>query len=301
MNAVSKAALPLIELDLLKTLVAISETGNFSAAAAEVYRTPSAVSMQVKRLEELIGKPVFNRDSRSVSLTTAGEALLVHARRVLALNREMVAKFITPDVAGVVRMGAPDDVAERMLPMMLRRFAESHPCVTVDVVVENSAVLCRMIDEARLDMAVVTCDTCDGAGSRKPEVLLYEKLVWACLKNGIAAEKNPLPISVWEEGCVWRRAGIDSLDSIGRDYRVAFQSANISGQKAAILADLVVAPVPVNALSGDIVEVPRSYGLPELPEYSLGLIMAESPNEPVKAAADHLRASFSDKDLAAVS
>ena len=113
--------LPLLDLELLQTLVAIAETGNFSAAAEVVFRTPSAVSMQVKRLEELLGRSIFKRDSRSVALTADGEQLLVHARRVLAMNREIVAKFITPDVAGVVRMGAPDDAAERLLPEMLRR------------------------------------------------------------------------------------------------------------------------------------------------------------------------------------
>ncbi len=94
MNASVQPTLPLIELDLLKTLVAIAETGNFSAAAEAVFRTPSAVSMQVKRLEELLGRPVFKRDSRSVTLTGDGEMLLVHARRVLAMNRELVAPVV---------------------------------------------------------------------------------------------------------------------------------------------------------------------------------------------------------------
>lgn len=292
MNASVQPTLPLIELDLLKTLVAIAETGNFSAAAEAVFRTPSAVSMQVKRLEELLGRPVFKRDSRSVTLTGDGEMLLVHARRVLAMNRELVARFITPEVAGVVRMGAPDDVAERMLPGMLRRFAETHPCVTVDVVVENSLELRNRIESGRLDMAIVTCDLCDGK-EIAAETLLTERLVWACLKNGIAPESDPLPISVWEEGCAWRNAGINSLESMERSYRVSFQSANISGQKAAILADLAVAPLPVSALGGDIVEVPDAYGLPGLTEYALGLLIGDNPSEPVGAAADHLRACFS--------
>ena len=136
MTAPHVAQIPLLELDLLKTLIAINETGNFSAAAEAVYRTPSAVSMQVKRMEELLGRAVFTRDSRTVSLTHDGEILLAHARRVLALNREVVAQFITPEVAGVVRLGAPDDAAERFLPAMLKRFSESHPGVIVDVIVD---------------------------------------------------------------------------------------------------------------------------------------------------------------------
>lgn len=287
--------LPLLDLDLLQTLVAIAETGNFSAAAEVVFRTPSAVSMQVKRLEELLGRSVFKRDSRSVTLTADGENLLGHARKMLAMNRDLVAQFITPDVAGVVRMGAPDDAAERLLPEMLRRFACSHPCVTVDVVVDNSDKLMGMVRARTLDMTIVTCEAGFEEG-QSAEVLIREKLVWAGLRGGIAAETNPLPISVWEEGCVWRNAGITGLEKSGIEHRIAFQSANISGQKAAILADLAIAPIPEASLGGNIIEVGKGR-LPPLPEYALGLVTAEQLSSPAQAAADHLRSSFAGRSV----
>ena len=104
MNAPSFPAIPLLDLDLLKTLVAIAETGSFSTAATVVHRTPSAISMQVKKMEEILGRPVFTRDSRSVSLTSDGAFSLEHARRMLALNRDAVARFVQPDVEGVERL-----------------------------------------------------------------------------------------------------------------------------------------------------------------------------------------------------
>ena len=116
MNVQSPVRVPFLDLDLLQTLVAIAETGSFSAAGAVVGRTPSAISMQVRKMEDLIGRAVFVRDSRSVALTGDGEVLLEHARRMLALNRQVVAHFVQPDLRGVVRMGAPDDAAERFLP-----------------------------------------------------------------------------------------------------------------------------------------------------------------------------------------
>lgn len=291
MNAPNVPQMPLLELDLLKTLVAIVETGNFSAAAEVVFRTPSAVSMQVKRIEELLGRAIFARDSRSVSLTPEGELLLSHARRMLALNRDVISQFITPDVAGVVRLGAPDDAAERFLPEMLRRFTESHCCVTVDVVVEPSVELVRKVRQKQLDLAIFTAEA-DYNGTVASEVVFREPLVWATVKGGIAVEKKPLPLSVWDETCVWRKAGIEALERDGRDYRVAFQSAHISGQKAAILADLAVAPVPMSSVSGNIIVADRKHGLPELPDYSLGLIIPEDALPPARAAADHLRACF---------
>jgi DNA-binding transcriptional LysR family regulator len=111
-------------------------------------------------------------------------------------------------------------------------------------------------------------------------------------RSGVAVERTPLPLSVWEEGCVWRKAGIDGLDAVGREWRVAFQSAHISGQRAAILADLAVAPIPESSIGGDIIEVPVKHGLPKLPKYALGLVTGPDPSPAVKAAADHLRASF---------
>ena len=290
MNAPTVPTIPLLDLDLLRTLVAISETGNFSAAAAAVFRTPSAVSMQVKKMEELLGRPVFIRDSRSVELTPDGAFLLEHARRMLALNRDAVARFVQPDVEGVVRMGAPDDCAERVLPKMLRRFADSHPCVTVNVTVDGSKRMIEMLQAGKLDMTLVTAEA--GFRDAGTEVLYREQLVWAMRRGGIAAEQEPLPVSVWEEGCVWRKAGLEGLTAAGREWRVAFQSAHISGQRAAILADLAVAPIPISSLGGDIIEAPAKFGLPRLPEYALGLLMADDPNPAVVAAADHLRASF---------
>ncbi len=291
MASSTNTQLPLLELDLLRTLIAIAETGNFSSAAEVVFRTPSAISMQVKKIEELVERPVFIRDSRSVSLTQDGLLLLEHARRVIALNNEMVARFVTPDLAGIVRMGAPDDAAERLLPEMLCRFSHSHPCVTVDVVVEESVVLIDRVKNGTLDLALITCDA-GFDGDENAEILLREKLVWAGLKGGVASEKSPLPVSVWEEGCIWRNAGLNSLQEQGIEHRVAFQSANISGQKAAILADLAVAPIPVSSIGGKIVQVSQMSNLPPLPDYAMGLIMAEKISSPALAAADHLRACF---------
>ncbi|MCB1418722.1 MAG: LysR family transcriptional regulator [Notoacmeibacter sp.] len=294
MNFPLKHPLPLIDIDLLNSLVAIAETGSFTAAADQVFRTPSAISMQVKKLEELLGRPLFVRDSRSVALTADGEMLLTYARRILALNREAVSLFIAPEVAGVVRLGAPDDVSERFLPGMLRRFSQTHPGVTVDVVVETSKNLLDQLGRGRLDLTLVTFGS-GIPGDIHAEEMLEEKIVWAGLKGGCASARTPLPVSVWEEGCIWRRKALEGLEAEGRAYRIAFQSAFITAQKAAILADLAVAPLPASAIGGQVVRVPEEDGLPDLGTYKLGLVVDSKPNAAVRAAAEHLRVSFSER------
>ena len=146
------------------------------------------------------------------------------------------------------------------------------------------------LKEGHLDLTLVTCEA--GFDDKGAEILFRERLVWGTCKGGVAAEQKPLPLSVWEEGCVWRKGGIDGLDAAGIEWRVAFQSAHISGQRAAILADLAVAPVPESTLGGDIVEAHPKYGLPALPKYALGLLVGAAPSAAVQAAADHVRASF---------
>jgi DNA-binding transcriptional LysR family regulator len=272
-------------------LVAIAETGNFSAAADRLGRTPSAVSMQVKKMEEMVGAALFVRDSRSVSLTRDGEALLQHGRRLLALNREMMTRFARPDLVGEVHLGAPDDVAERFLPTMLRHFAETHPGVILNVLVDGTRRLKEMVDEQTLDLAIVTVGS-SMTNAEGAEVVHTEPLVWAALAGGVAVEQTPLPISLWEEGCTWRAAALDALTKDGRDYRVAYQSAHISGQRAAILADLAIAPIARSHLNNRIVEACMPSGLPSLPDCSLALVVRDEPSAPVEAAAQHVRECF---------
>lgn len=290
MNAPLNHPMPLLELDVLRTFVAIAETGSFTVAASSVFRTPSAVSMQIKKLEEQLGRSVFKRDARAVSLTMDGEMLLGYARRMLAINREAVSKFIVPDISGVVRLGSPDDYGERVLPTVLKRFAQSHPSIAVDVVIDESVNLRRRIDDRRLDITLMTNSFKTVAPDA--EVLLTEPIVWAGAKGGCAHMREPLPVSLWEEGCAWRAGALEALGRAGRDYRVAYMSAHTAGQRSAILADLAVAPLPKSFVAGDLVVLGAENGLPEIGSYNLVMVVAPDAAAPVLAAADHIRATF---------
>ncbi len=290
MNAPLNHPLPLLEPDVLRTFVAIAETGSFSTAASVVFRTPSAVSMQIKKLEEMLGRSVFTRDARSVTLTADGSMLLTYARRLLALNREAVSQFIAPDISGLVRFGSPDDVGERILPSVLKRFAKTHPSIAVDVVIDQSTQLIKRFEEKRLDITLLTCQKDKlPAGA---EVVLREELVWAGAKGGTAHQCSPLPVSLWEEGCAWRAGAVDGLHNVGRDYRVAYMSAHTAGQRAAILSDLAIAPLPKSFVGEDMVILGEEDGLPPIGCYDLAMLVGGDAEPPVRAVADHIRATF---------
>jgi len=254
-----KTQLPLLELDLLKTIVAIAETGNFSSAGEEVFRTPSAVSMQVKRVEEMLGRSIFIRDSRSVTPTADGEKLLEHGRRVLAMNNQLVRQFVQPDIT--------------------------------DVAVDDSEVLAQRVRNGEIDVALINCNLSKKL-SKDIEVVFKERLIWAGAENGVAYEQTPLPVSVWEDNCSWRKSGLSSLKERGIEYRVAFTSARTSGQRAVVLADLAVAPLPASCCINGIVPLSEEDGLPTLPYYGIGMLVKKDATEPALAAAQHLRDSL---------
>lgn len=287
MAAPFRPPLPLLDNDVLRTFVAIADTGNFSTAAEVVLRTPSAVSMQIKKLEEQLKTTLFLRDARSVSLTQHGEMLLTYARRMLALSNEAVSRFVMPDLAGIVRLGAPDDIAERLLPRILKDFADTFPGIMVDVTVDMSSALRKRVEEQRLDLALFNCHL--RSFPNFGEVIHTEKLVWTGVKCGNAHLRDPLPISVWEEGCVWRQDAITQLEKQKRAYRIAYASAHSMAQRAAVLSDLAIAPFPRSYLTNDMVVLGPQEGLPELFSFDVRLLTTPQPAAPARAVADSIR------------
>jgi len=282
---------PLLETDLIRTFVAIADTGSFTRAAEWVYRTPSAISMQVKKLEETLGRPLFIREGRSVSLTTDGEALLGYARRLLRLNREAVSRFVeTPD-RGLVKLGAPEDFGSRYLPGILTRFAASCPLVEVDVVLRTSNELSTRFEKGDLDLAVITAG-CAREPNNRGLLLRSEPLAWAGLKGGIAHECDPLPLAIAARGCPCRGQALTALDEAGRDYRIAYTSEHCAGLSAALLADLAVSPFAVGLIEPPLRVLGEEDGLPPLGDSQTMLYRAAELEPAAEAFAAHIIESF---------
>lgn len=282
---------PILDTELLRTFVAIAETGSFRAAAKRVFRTPSAVSMQIKKLEETLGRPLFLRDGRQVTMTADGEILLGYGRRMLKLNDEAVGRFVVPSVEGCVRLGAPDDFGTRFLPNILARFAAVYGAVDVEVLLEPSAVLLERLDEGGLDLTLIITNQ----GERPKhdgEILFGEALVWAGLRGGIAWEREPLPLALATHGCPWRHAALNALDRAGTPYRIAYGSPHCAGQQAAMLADLAIAPFPASLVEPPFRRLGPDEGLPSLPNYQILLVKRADLGPAGEALAADVKASF---------
>src|SRR6202166_2460876 len=191
----------LLDVDQLRTFIAIVESGSFTRAADVVHKTQSAVSMQMKRLEERLERPIFARDGRASKLTEDGERLLDYARRIVKLNVEALAAFSDFALTGRVRLGVPDDYADRYLPEIMARFSRAYPGVELSVICEPSVDLLERIDANELDLAIVT--NCDGR--RPAEAFRRERLLWVSSNRHTTHLETPLPLALGRTRCVWRR------------------------------------------------------------------------------------------------
>ena len=232
-----------LDLDQLQSFCAIADCGSFTEAARRVNKTQSAVSMQIKRLEERLGEELFLRDGRTVVLTSEGEALYGRARKMLRLNAEIVDMFSNEDLAGSIRFGVPDDYAVRLLPVILSSFQRTHPRIVVDVRCQPSEELLEGMSSGRYDIIVFTQGTHQEFG----ELFRTERMFWVASQGGTALNLDPLPIAGGLH-CCWKDNAVSVLDRIGRDYRIAYTSSNATAISSAVLADLAVGFLPESAL-----------------------------------------------------
>lgn len=228
-----------LESDLLRTFIAVAETSNFTKAAEIVGRTQSAVSMQIRKLEESVGCALFERGSRGVMLTKQGNALLTKARRIVMLLDETALSMRQPSLSGVVRIGIPEEYGSSVLPRALRNFDQSHPGVEIIVNFGRSSVLTDALNAGKLDLAVVY----EQGDFTTSEVLRTDPTVWVTSDIHETHLRSPLPVAMYS-GTGWAKTlSLSVLDNLGKDYRIAYVSDTSNGLMAAVQAGLGIAPL----------------------------------------------------------
>ena len=225
-----------LQIDWLKCFVAVVDAGSLSGAAPEVHRSQSAVSMQLKKLEDALGCQLLLRGPRQHQLTPEGQLLLGYARRMLDLHAETQAAFHGEELTGRIRLGVPDDYAVKYLTPVLKRFAPHFGAVEIELNCEQSTSLIPRVERGDLDLALVSREN-----PRQGTLLFHEPMVWVGSTQFQVWRRDPLPIAVYEAASLAKRSAINSLALQGRRYKVVYNSSSLAGQIAAVESGLAVA------------------------------------------------------------
>lgn len=266
---------PSIDTEVLRTFVAIADQGGFTRAGEQVNRTQSAVSMQMKRLEEdVLQRKLFERDGRQVRLTPEGQVLLGYARRILKLHSEVFNTLREPHMVGLVRIGTPDDYVMRYLPGILKRFSKAYPLIQIEMHCESSPILMQRRD---LALTVISREP----GNEMGELLRNERMVWVAAPCFCLDEHSALPLAIsgMDSFCTqWTRA---ALDAIGRDYRLAYHSSNGAAIQAVVSAGLAVTVSMESLVTEDLRVLGSEEGFPPLPSVNLRLLRNPGMTSPM--------------------
>jgi DNA-binding transcriptional LysR family regulator len=250
-----------IPTELMRSFVKAIDGGSFTRAAEIVGRTQSAVSLQIKRLEEVVGVRLFQRNAHTLKLTAQGRTFAQYARRMLALNDEVLALMQSPEVSGRVRLGAPSEYTDSLLPHLLGRFAQAHPNVMLEVTSDLSKNLLTRQQNGEFDLVVALHDDTQ-AGGGKP--VHTEPLIWFTSADHFGHMQSPLPLVLAPPPCVYRRRMLQQLNREAKPCRIAYLSSSHSAVLAAVRAGLGVTAMAKSTLPGDVRFLGETDGLDSL-------------------------------------
>ncbi|HEY3088167.1 MAG TPA: LysR substrate-binding domain-containing protein [Jatrophihabitantaceae bacterium] len=266
--------------DLLRSFLAVAQSLSFTQAAQRLGVRQPTVSQHVRKLEEAVGRPLFIRDTRSVTLTADGEALAGFARTILAAHEQAAGYFSGSGLRGRLRFGVSDDLALTQLPRILRDFRQLYPRIDLELTVAQSGALHRRLESGHLDVAFVKHDVGDGRG----RLVRRDRLVWAAVQGARLSADRPMPLVVYQAPSLSRSRAVEALHRAGRPYRITCTVRGVNGILAAARAGLGVAIFARSLVPDDLVELPASADLPELGEIDLVLLTnPRAATEPAEA------------------
>jgi DNA-binding transcriptional LysR family regulator len=281
-------SIPTLDPDLLKAFVAVADHRSFTRAAATLNRTQSAVSMQIKRLEDRLGVGLFNRTRANVDLSAAGEGLLGYARRILTLNEEAIGRLAERKVEGVVRLGVMDDYGTFIIPPLLANFLSGYPKIRVEMETGLTSSMPARLGEA-YDLVIAMHPEGRGEG----EFLRREQAVWAAGPSQGVEEQEPLPVALYPQGCLFRKWAIEALDTAKHPWRLAFVSHSLAAVESVAAQGLAVTVVKAGTFPPKLRPLSDRDGMPRLPAADICLHRAANLSRAGALLADHLRTNIS--------
>ncbi|HKU94196.1 MAG TPA: LysR substrate-binding domain-containing protein [Vineibacter sp.] len=269
-----------LDVALLRTFVAVVDLGGVARAAQRVGRSQPAVSLQLRRLEDVTGAPLFQKNGRGLALTDGGDVLLSYARRLLELNDETVTAVTTLRLAGSVRLGISQDFADGWLTKILARFGRAHPSIVIEVKADRNAVLLDALARQKLDFAL----TFGEKNTRGAIDLGRVPMVWIGTNERSWQSADRVPLVVFEPPCEFRRVAVQALEAKGVPWRLAFSSPSLSSQWSAVEAGLGVTMRTPIGLRSPLIVLGDQDGLPPLPSGTLRLLLHHAEGKQSAAA-----------------
>lgn len=271
----------------LKSFIAIAEEGNFTNAADVVGRTQSALSLQIKKLEEGIGCILLERGSRRVKLTEQGEIFLGYAKRIIQLQWEAYSRLREPDVEGEIRLGTPEDFATHYLPEVLATFRKHHPRVQLNVECDLTLNLLEGFKQGEFDVVLVKRDPKAPKGGIK---VWREPLVWAAADH--VRIEEPLSLVLSPQPCIYRTRALAALDRAKKPWHITYTSPSLAGTVAAVKAGLGITVLPANMLPPGVHAIRTEMKLPELADAEIALLKREDLPRAGEMLAEHIMHSL---------
>jgi DNA-binding transcriptional LysR family regulator len=278
-----------IDIALLRSFVAVAETGRMTAAAKVVSRSQGAVSQQIMRLEQVFGLVLFERGKNQITqLTRGGEKLLGQAHRLLAMNDAVMAEMAETDYCGEVRLGVPHDVVGALMPPILRAFRQEHPNVLITLVSDSTKTLRTMLREGSVDLTLTT----EPERADRGDHLLTDRLVWVGARGGEAGGRRPLSVALGKEDCGFRAAAVKALNGARIKWRPICQVGSLEPVFATLEADMAIAPFLSQTVPERLTTL-RDDALPLLPFFSVNLRVPQAGQSAVTVElARHIRDAF---------
>lgn len=277
-----------LDLTALRAFVTVVDAGGVTKASGFLNLTQSAVSMQLKRLEEALDVGLFDRSTRKLNLTGAGEQMLGYARRMLELNDEVLGRLTAKEFEGQIMLGAPHDVVYPAIPEVLQRFNKAYPRMKVQLLSMGTINLKAALERGEADVILTTEEEVDRGG----ETLLERPMVWVGAKEGQMWKQRPLRLAL-EDACIFRGPALAALDAAGIAWEVGVEADSIRTVEATVSADLAVHAVIEGTESPYTAMIPHQGALPTLPRIRINMYRSElSKSEPVAALMDLIRQAY---------
>lgn len=270
-----------IDMEIMRTIVSISDTKSFTKSASVLCKTPAAISLQVKKIEEMFGQKFCIRTNHGIDFTPEGEILLKYARKFIKLSHDTYESLGSDNALETIQLGIPQDFGSSFLPRILSAVNRSYADINLNIHLDSNGVLIEKLETGLLDIAIITLESLPKLPNYG-EVIYSEPLVWASLENTDLHTIAPLPLAMSSLGCRWRAAALNALEQADRPYSVLYTSSHCEGQKSVVLAGIAIAPLPLSLVTKPLVNIGEQANLPVIGNHNLASCVIDSGKQGIK-------------------